>query len=51
MSTYAQYIYITSVFIVTGCNVTIPVLHRVKNIFVIKELIIATLFDRVLKVG
>jgi hypothetical protein len=30
--------------------VTVPVLHRVKNIFVITELIVATLFDRVLKV-
>ncbi len=29
---------------------TVPVLHRVKNIFVITELIIATLFDQVLKV-
>ncbi len=28
----------------------VPVLHRVKNIFVITELIITTLFDRVLKV-
>jgi hypothetical protein len=44
---YAQYINIMIVFIKTGWNVTILVLHRV---FVITELIIATLFDRVLKV-
>ncbi len=44
------YIYITSVFIEIGWNMTVPVLHRVIIIFVITELIIATLFDRVLKV-
>jgi hypothetical protein len=43
-------IYITSVFIETGRNVTVPVLHRVKNILVITELIITTLFDQVIKV-
>jgi hypothetical protein len=39
---------ITSVFIELGWNVTIQYLHRVKNILVITELTITTLFARVL---
>jgi hypothetical protein len=43
---YHEYLF----FIEASLNVTVLVLHRVKNILVITEPIIATLFDRVLKV-
>jgi hypothetical protein len=36
-------------FTETSLNLTVLVLHRVKNIIVITEPIITTLFDRVLK--